>query len=79
MKDRKGNELKVGDKVFVLDRKGMQGGSGYIRRFSIDRQRNTPTCRVDDGPADMGEDLTKAPDGAWSWSAWCGPEEVEKV
>jgi hypothetical protein len=72
MTDRKGNPVKVGDRVFVLPSEAIDrdGGTGYIRRVLNDK------ARVDDGPA--GDfDFTKSKD--WSWSSWCKPNELELV
>lgn len=71
MQDRKGNELSIGDRVFVLpcDRT-RTGGAGWVRRIRGDR------ARVDDGEREQQE---LAGDESWSWSAWVNPGEVEKV
>lgn len=73
MKDRKGIEIGVGDRVFVLPstRDGRDGGSGWVRKI------NGAKARVDNGRQDM-PDMTD-PSADWTWSAWVTPAEVEKV
>lgn len=66
MKDRKGNSLNVGDRVYVLpDPQTRTGGVGWVRRVIENENR----ARVDDGVYDDD----------WNWSAWVTPNEVEKV
>jgi hypothetical protein len=78
MKDRKGTELSVGDRVYVLPAKegiakeGIASGPGYVRRFSQDGTE----CRVDDGPAGVVDLATST---SWSWAAWVGSDGLEKL
>ena len=65
MKDRKGNELAVGDRVYVLDDTHFVGGRGRIIEFNADDD----WCRVDDLQLDTG---------SYGWTAWCKPDEIEK-
>jgi hypothetical protein len=67
MKDRKGNDVKVGDRVYVIPQ-GDIGGAGYVRRVKDDK------ARIDDGPADLPED-----DDSWNWGAWCEANEFELI
>lgn len=71
MKDRKGNELAVGDRVYVLpDKPTRTGGTGWVR--SVKEHK----ARVDDGAQTQATLLS---DFGWSWSAWVKPNEVEKI
>ena len=79
MKDRKGNELAVGDRVFVIphDEEDDCSGAGYVRNFSD--KNGGERARVDDGPADFGDELAAGNDDLWTWSAWVASNQVEKL
>ena len=71
MKDRKGNPVEVGDRVYVLpDKQTRSGGFGWVRRIAEGK------ARVDDGDALQS---TLSTDDSWTWSAWVTPDEVETM
>ncbi len=77
MKDRKGNDLSVGDRVFfipVKDDPDAVGGPGYVRR--IKGKGNKEIAMVSDGPADLTNILE---DIRWTWSTWADSSELEKI
>lgn len=70
MTDKKGNELTVGDRVYVLPEEYTRtGGYGFVRKIKDGR------ARVDDGNLD-DDDVTTSK--SYTWSAWCRPGELEK-
>jgi hypothetical protein len=71
VKDRKGNEISVGDRVYVMPHHDI-GGFGFVRRVSGEK------ARIDDGPKNMAAVLPDAPEDDWNWSAWCKSDEFEK-
>lgn len=77
MKDSKGNPVSVGDRVYVNKRGGDDSyGPGYVRVIKEQGTRSE-RCRVDDGPADMGDTLVG--DYRWTWSAWVSASEFEVI
>lgn len=73
MKDRKGNEVKVGDRVFVLDRQGESAGAGWVRAI-MPWRAGGEAARIDNGRRGHG-----LPDNNYTWSVWCEPKEFEVI
>jgi hypothetical protein len=73
--DRKGNNLAVGDRVYVQHTEDI-GGPGYLRAFAPDHRGRGTICRVDDGKI---EDTDICTSKSYTWSAWCESAEVEKI
>lgn len=73
MKDKNGNELTVGDRVYVLpDKHGVAGGPGYVRSFSFSGKK----ARVDNGKLEDA-DLTKSQ--SYTWSSWCTADKLDRL
>lgn len=67
MTDRKGNELSVGDRVFVLAHK--PGGPGRIVAISNHGMNSSKMSGV----------RVISDDAKTTWSVFCHPREVEKI
>lgn len=86
MKDRNGNEISIGDSVFVLPvlkdtrhQTKREGGKGFVRKIMPPRDKpfkQVEQARVDNGPREM---TGLAPDGPWTWSEWLDATEIEKL
>lgn len=74
MKDQKGNELKVGDRVRCTPDGCLRG-----QRFAYIRQIKDGQARIDDGPHDMIADISSAPTDQWSWCAWANSNDIVRV
>lgn len=71
MKDRKGNAINVGNRVFVLPDGSDSNGAGYVRKII------NGEAFVDDGPP--GDFSILDDKEKYTWAAWCTSEEIEKI
>lgn len=70
MKDRNGNDVRVGDRVKTVARMGIGGGACYVR--AVKEIQGGEKCRVDNGSKDALAD-------DFSWTGWMRSGEIELI